>query len=104
MIKFALAALIATSAPAMAIDLKTNVNALINMAAASLYCGMKIPENIAYDMLMETAIEGDVDEEMLASAVDAKAEEFGRKATPQQLRRFCAEMKIRYRKIGVNPY
>lgn len=104
MIKFALAALIATSAPAMAIDLKTNINALVNIASAAMYCGMPAPQKVTYNLLMDAAYYGNVSAQELADAIDAKAYEFGSNATPQQISKFCAEMKMRYKQAGISHY
>lgn len=104
MVKLALAALISTSAPAMAIDVEANTKTLVGMSIGSFYCGIKIPERVAYDILMETAIVADVDEELLANAIDKKAHELRRTLSDKQMRRFCANIKLNYKQAGINQY
>lgn len=102
MFKTTLAAFTLTLAPAMAIDLESHINALVNMSAAKIECGLIIPEKIAYSMLMDVAIETGVDPSQLAVAIDMKANEFSESATNEQARRFCIGMRQRYNRLGIN--
>lgn len=104
MIKTALASFILTTAPAMAIDLETNVNALVNMSFGGFYCGLQIPPEPAYLILQSVARDTGTTEAAMAYAVDQKAHEIAANMTDTNIKFYCQEIKARYKRAGFNNY